>query len=204
MMHDAGTFVSPNDLKAKCLDCCLARSCDKASLALQAVWTSPEKIKPKALTRMLQDWIDDCHNQTALASGVDAYARKIYEVCRGCAGPNSACCQILASRVEEYAEKIYEVCHGHAGLTGACCQRLKMEAEAALNKQEQYSLTKFDDFLTWSMPAILSGIPVYSRLLEEIKTKPSFAQLADLSQVYSQRSHSPQNGLTMQKLTLDI
>ena len=122
---------------------------------MQAVRTSPEKIKLKPLAKMLQEWIDDCNGQ------------------------------ILASGVDEFAEKIYEVCHGHAGLTGACCQRLKMEAEASLNKQQQYSITKFDSFLTWSMPVILTGIPVYSRLLEEIKTKLSPAQLADLSQVGS-------------------
>ena len=138
-----------------------------ASLNVQAVQISPEKLKPKAIASMVQDWIDD------------------YD------GP------ILASGVDEYAEKIYEVCHGHAGLTGACCQSLKMEAEAALNKQGHYSLTAFDDFLTQSMTDILSGTPIYSRLLEEIQSELNPAQLAYLSQVESQC-----NGLIVHQMAM--
>ena len=84
----------------------------QALLNLQAIQILPETMKPKALARMLQDWVDDCHGQ------------------------------ILASGVTEYAEKIHEVGHGHAGLTGACCQGLKLETEASLKKQEQYLATK--------------------------------------------------------------
>ena len=49
---------------------------------MQAVQISPEKLKHKAIASMLQDWIEDCDGPI-LASGVDEYAEKIYEVCHG-------------------------------------------------------------------------------------------------------------------------
>ena len=69
------------------------------------------------------------------------------------------------ARLTDAAERLEEICNGHSGLTGVCAQRLDFEATAAQEDGQEYTIEEFENFLAWTVPAQLSLLPVYQKLI---------------------------------------
>ena len=75
----------------------------------------------------------------------------------------------LASTLEEYADKIWEVADGHMGISGYALMHLPVEVDTAHEEHRKFTAEDFETYLAWRFPDQLISVPVYYRMIQDAK-----------------------------------